>query len=80
MHDNFLLRDVAKVMRRHFRRQSDVLARVGGDEFTLLSRSHMSEALIFLQKFIETVSRQKIDIGLGLSEMKPADVDGLEQF
>lgn len=67
-------------MRRHFRRQSDVLARVGGDEFTLLSRSHMSEALIFLQKFIETVSRQKIDIGLGLSEMKPADVDDLEQF
>ena len=94
LHGDYVLMGIAKVMRQMFRRQSDVLARVGGDEFALITRSHTEENLIgFLQKFLGAVSeqgieikmpgadplQQKIDIGLGVSEILPGDSKELEE-
>ncbi len=75
-----VLKEMAQTMRNNFRRQSDVLARVGGDEFAMITRSHTEENLVgFMNKFIAEMNRKGIKIGLGVSEILPTDSDGIEE-
>jgi diguanylate cyclase (GGDEF)-like protein len=82
-----LISDVADVL-RHTLRKSDIIARMGGDEFCVLVSEPEGDLSILrrrifeaFQRFNETHDRPyRVSASIGLLHVWPADTGTLEQF
>ncbi len=66
-----VLKDFAKHLRNFFRRESDLIARTGGEEFTLFIRYEKKEKLLeYLEKFRKYIEENILKITVYLKDLK----------
>jgi len=75
-----IIKKFAHILRANFDRDSDVLARMGGDEFSVIARSgSLAKICNHLKKVTTELKGAGIEAGIGISEILPGDSDFMEE-